>query len=1086
MKKREIDIKKYTGELLEGTKLAELMKYAGDIEGRGKNAGNVVKRGVERKETASEEYVKAKQVVEGIREELEESAGRLAAQQARKMLEKTRESYGERLEDENRGMEEWEETLALNNGYRVDGEIRREAIVGAVLFKAVRENQRMHRYEYYETALPEMNERLRDETIEKAEGIQVLLIIEQAQKQMKEWAERIFGKEEEGKVKEWKIPREVGEGKNKEEYGKAEQKNEEKLKRLEELKNKEYDKLSEKEREEYQKISESLVTVRDGELGEHIGYAAQLKSGENLDLSKSKESNVEAKGRGQMSYIMLDFQWNSMKARQGMAELGKPGYDKRLWDDSDSWLKAPTLREVTEIALEVVGSATGQQWWLGYVDDALFAGMDLGGGYKTVEQIGNELGKKALTQAVNRGVGNVTKWAGNAAGAALSKSGKAANIFAQAGISAAGSYAGSVANNYVNALDLSKLGTKEWMNWEAGNAGWTSAGSVSGALSAGIRSGMGGINLRDGNGITLNGNTFNTQCIAALNGLAGGVASSAVSFAMTGNATFNLASVKGVGLFELSVGKNGVSSKIGMGGMNVSVQNLMSAAGGAKEASKVSSWKYGKIETASTLNSINMLGYTKDIVNQNLANDIWKEKLNVSYGNTEGYGEYEIGSDTVTISDTLLGGGKDGSAKLGTVLSHEGTHYYGNRVEGVAHLQGLVTYTAINSLFGLSPDNKIVEEMAYSVGNIDNWVENTGDTDYWKMTHGGQLVNDGQGWLKDENGKYVSVDGSRHDKPRDDTLGGNGVETGLLNIINNTSGKAYAAFTDEEILVAQGLMTGVDMKPLNPNANFRDFKWSTAKGGQKIEMLNFMVASGLNVSDVIFNTYYNNTVDSQLAQAWGVDLGFTRDHEVPSILAEKYSNLVTQHIIDLKTPAGLENKYKFSVYGKDGVGTKLFNIDENNPFLDNLLKQGDAGLNSVINNWGCNFMTTIAYPQLLTGNIFDTGTITDIWNQATTSSFITHDTKELKYYVNSNNALVNQPDSLSSLVLKQIGYSNLGISIGRSSWWDNVNGEVIGNRIRVPYKPDHFTLGSVNNSILYNPAWSTGKPTAIEVLLYGK
>ena len=41
----------------------------------------------------------------------------------------------------------------------------------------------------------------------------------------------------------------------------------------------------------------------------------------------------------------------------------------------------------------IVGTATGQSWWLGYADDLLFAAMDVGCGYKSASEVGLELAK---------------------------------------------------------------------------------------------------------------------------------------------------------------------------------------------------------------------------------------------------------------------------------------------------------------------------------------------------------------------------------------------------------------------------------------------------------------------------------------------------------------------------------------------------------------------------------------------------------------------------------------------------------------------------------------------------------------------
>ncbi len=89
--------------------------------------------------------------------------------------------------------------------------------------------------------------------------------------------------------------------------------------------------------------------------------------------------------------------------------------------------------------------------------------------------------------------------------------------------------------------------------------------------------------------------SMNIEDIGKLNGLAGGLAGSAVTYGMTGSATFNLASLnfmgknedgelvpKQVGLFELTYSKaGGFSSRLGMGGQDVSLGTIASAVQGA-------------------------------------------------------------------------------------------------------------------------------------------------------------------------------------------------------------------------------------------------------------------------------------------------------------------------------------------------------------------------------------------------------------------------------------------------------------------------------------------------------------------------
>jgi hypothetical protein len=66
-------------------------------------------------------------------------------------------------------------------------------------------------------------------------------------------------------------------------------------------------------------------------------------------------------------------------------------------------------------------------------------------------------------------------------------------------------------------------------------------------------------------------------------------------------------------------------------------------------------------------------------------------------------------------------------------MAHEGTHLNGNRYEGMAHLQGLETYNAINAKFGLEADGGFYSDMALAIMNPESWVENTGDVDFWLL-----------------------------------------------------------------------------------------------------------------------------------------------------------------------------------------------------------------------------------------------------------------------------------------------------------------------------------------------------------------
>ena len=572
-----------------------------------------------------------------------------------------------------------------------------------------------------------------------------------------------------------------------------------------------------------------------------------------------------------------------------------------------------------------------------------------------------------------------------------------------------------------------------------------------------------------------------------LNNLAGGLASTAVSFAFTGNATFNILNLTDFGtringgLLELTVGKDGISSKIGNSGTNISYSNIKSSIAGIKEASKVTDWKYGSLESSSTMNSINMLAYTNSKDNLKIAKDIWNENLAVEYGNTgNDYGNYTLGQNKIVLSENLLGGGKEASAKLATVMSHEGTHYNGKRVEAIAHLAGAETYAFLNNKFTLQADTSFSMEMLSGIMNADNWKENTGDVDHWKMTWGGQLVSDGSGWLKDENGMYISKDGTRTTEPiPGETLGAEKQESGLLNIMNGESAQLYNTFSDEQKQQAQAIMesAGLEMDKTG--------QWNNALG-KKVDMTDVMTVAGEKIADPVFETYYNNKVDYDLATAYGLDLKFSEtamNKTVPEVLQGKYSELMSQHMQETDSPAALMNKYTWSIYDKDGIATQLFKIDENNSFLDDLVKQTDPGLNSVINEYGCNFMSTIAMPQLLTGNILNTNEIQDLWNYSTNQKAYSWSDEKVLSWVLAEDSTVKQPDFIANKLLE-----NFSFSLQYGSYGNMSNKDLLGYKIQVPYSTSgHWLMGNINYTYLYNSANTVGTSiNCSEVYIYAK
>lgn len=411
---------------------------------------------------------------------------------------------------------------------------------------------------------------------------------------------------------------------------------------------------------------------------------------------------------------------------------------------------------------------------------------------------------------------------------------------------------------------------------------------------------------------------------------------------------------------------------------------------------------------------------------------------------------------------------------IAAVMGHAGMAgrmmgYKGNEIGDIYALEG-----ALNNLGRFDLLNKIADGMYDSSG------------DYWKLTWGGQLINDGQGWLVDENGMYINIDGTRSPVPvNGQTLGvgtfdDNGtprkgsIETGLLNIIAGTSGQAYSSFSDEQIKAAQALMTGADkpMEPSNPDANFREFDWSQNLSGQKIDMTSFMKTAGANVNQEIFKTYYNNTVDSQISKMLGVDLGFDTGKEIPKNQYGNYTALFGNALIEyLKSGDAkqtLNDKYFQTLTNEQGESTKLYKLDKNNPFLDELLGQHDLkGVNPSIDSDGCNFISQLAVPQLLTGKIIkDTDIIDSIWKEANKDNRGVY-----------SNSTVYDPEALSNIVMKKLNL-NLKTSLGYKQYKEM---QKIASRKTINYDKytkdgvikyhTHFVLSDVYGTTIYNPGY---------------
>ena len=398
--------------------------------------------------------------------------------------------------------------------------------------------------------------------------------------------------------------------------------------------------------------------------------------------------------------------------------------------------------------------------------------------------------------------------------------------------------------------------------------------------------------------------------IKTFNSLMGGLATNTTSLLMGGNANFNLLSFKGVGMLEFSFGKDGIKSKIGMGGTNISIQNLVGAFGGATNLHKNS--------------QINNTGYDKTVLDalrsqygfgdktaKKQLEEIIKRDTILKFdakGSEVAQSINENGQKIIHINSSQ----NEGFIDLGLTLQHEAHRdgiisdkqsQYIETVNAVAGHTKMAINMANDGLYKtlmkdiISNNQNLKDDIylysvsqAYQNENIfSDYVSNMYDSsnDYWKLLDDGILQKDGSGWLRDERGNLIL-------NKYGQMIGATGEETGLLNIMyGGTSGKSYDSFEDYQKQDSYKLMAGM----LNPyydegkEHTKENAKWDKTVIAN-LNMTDLMEFAGDTVALQVFTKYYDSTVDALYADFNGIDIGDVNIRGVTDNAKERFSTLL--------------------------------------------------------------------------------------------------------------------------------------------------------------------------------------------------
>jgi exonuclease VII small subunit len=400
LNRESFDPSAYTDMLLEGSILGELLSRLDDLEERGELGSPRVQTAAKRTSAAGD-LAQAAKVLEAMNGDMQRTAAKLAVLEAQKLIDQAVQQFLDRLASENKALWEWEEHLVQANGYRTDGEISRQAVVDSTVFENITRIQTVHRYrDYIPNSPPAAGIDLNAAAMQDLDADAILRFVQTAHWNLDKWGETVFGRLDDSKnVIEHRIPRGFGEL-TAAAYAATASAEKDRVNDLTERMNKfetrGFDALSDEEKKEYESLANQLVTVRDGELGAHIGYGPLLK--DEVDYRHSPLDDALDRGAGEMGRIMLDFMWNSRVSITGYSELFKAWYDQKFWTGDDYGVF--TIRSIVGTAAGIGGMINPI---IGLADDLFFAGLDLGIGYQNPEDVLKSLALNTATVALSYG-----------------------------------------------------------------------------------------------------------------------------------------------------------------------------------------------------------------------------------------------------------------------------------------------------------------------------------------------------------------------------------------------------------------------------------------------------------------------------------------------------------------------------------------------------------------------------------------------------------------------------------------------------------------------------------------------------------
>ncbi|MBW8002842.1 MAG: hypothetical protein FVQ80_12610 [Planctomycetes bacterium] len=523
----------------------------------------------------------------GLMEEVEKKAFLIQAMRLADTIDETRESIDENIKDANISVAQGLENFLGITGYTKSGiYFVRDAVIDSSVIGGVEsETQRIKEYRYYKAPTFYVGVELSRKGLEGLSADLIQAKVNLANKNLMKYMALIFGSEE--SVKE-----DFRAG--------LDQKFMEYLKVVEAAFRSTGRNYNARDKE-----GNFLNHETTGLFNMHVGYAPEMKEDDPEEVAKS--------GYGEYGRIYELFFINEARLGRGLAMMNAPWYEQKLWDDdadndgeSDGWLGAPSVRSVVDLGVSVVATALAGPLGsitIGLLDDAVFGMADVASGRMEFGEMALGLGKKGAIGVVSAGIGEV---GGAISGAIDQAGGGFAGVIGKTMIKGSEIASNNLVSHTVNSFNFDSDGNLAFdpdAFWGGDGGNFYNAmlgeqalvGYASGMTGTFVSSGLGEWNLADAEGFS----GRHIGQIGSLNSLAGGLASSAVEYALSGETTLNVLNFRDIaqlaglnffrnedetwkshGLLEMHVGGEGPLFNLGKGGTDLSLSNIAESLGG--------------------------------------------------------------------------------------------------------------------------------------------------------------------------------------------------------------------------------------------------------------------------------------------------------------------------------------------------------------------------------------------------------------------------------------------------------------------------------------------------------------------------